>query len=69
MSVKTQSKFRATLFGRAIPVALARNPNLATYHEIMVWGRWSSNSYKAYTHLKYEAKLGIFEKIFNIYNL
>ncbi len=62
-SVQFQS-FRA-----AIPAALASNPNLATDHEIMIWGRWSSDSYKAYTRLKHEAKLGIFKKIVSIYNL
>jgi hypothetical protein len=48
---------------------LASHPNLATDHEIMIWGRWSSDSYKAYTRLKHEAKLGIFKKIVSIYNL
>jgi hypothetical protein len=44
--------------------------NFATDHEIMIWVRWSSNSYKAYTtHLKHEAKLSIFRKFVKIYDL
>ncbi len=56
-------------FCAAIPAALASNPNLATDHEIMNWGRWSSDSYKSYTRLKHEAKLAIFRKIVKIFNL
>jgi hypothetical protein len=56
-------------FRAAIPAALASNPNLATDHEIMIWGRWSSDSYKSYTRLKHEAKLAIFKKIVKIFNL
>jgi hypothetical protein len=56
-------------FRAAIPAALANNPSLATDHEIMIWGRWSSDSYKSYTRLKHEAKLAIFRKIVKIFNL
>jgi hypothetical protein len=56
-------------FRSAIPAALASNPNLATDHEIMIWGRWSSDSYKSYIRLKHEAKLAIFRKIVKIFNL
>jgi hypothetical protein len=38
-------------------------------HEIMIWGRWSSDPYKSYTRLKHEAKLAIFKKIVKIFNL
>jgi hypothetical protein len=56
-------------FRAAIPAALANNSSLATDHEIMIWGRWSSDSYKSYTRLKHEAKLAIFRKIVKIFNL
>jgi hypothetical protein len=56
-------------FRAAIPAALASNPNLASDHEIMIWGRWSSDSYKSYTRLKHEAKLAIFKKIVKIFHL
>jgi hypothetical protein len=66
---KNASQISGHSFRAAIPAALASHPNLATDHEIMIWGRWSSDSYKAYTRLKHEAKLGIFKKIVSIYNL
>jgi hypothetical protein len=56
-------------FRAVIPAALASNPSLATDHEIMIWGRWSSDSYKSYTRLKHEAKLAILKKIVKIFNL
>jgi hypothetical protein len=56
-------------FRAAIPAALANCPSLASDHEIMIWGRWSSEAYKSYTRLKHEAKLSIFKKIVNMYNL
>jgi hypothetical protein len=56
-------------FRAAIPTALANNPSLATDQEIMIWGRWSSDSYKSYTRLKHEAKLAIFKKILKVFNL
>jgi hypothetical protein len=56
-------------FRAAIPAALASNPDLATDHEIMIWGRWSSDSYKSYTRLKHDAKLAIFNKIVKIFNV
>jgi hypothetical protein len=56
-------------FRAAIPAALASNPSLASDHEIMIWGRWSSDSYESYTRLKHEAKLAIFKKIVTIFNL
>jgi hypothetical protein len=56
-------------FRAAIPAALANCPSLASDHEIMIWGRWSSEAYKSYTRLKHEAKLSIFKKIVTLYNL
>jgi hypothetical protein len=56
-------------FRAGIPAALAEHPDLASDHEIMIWGRWSSSSFRVYTRLKHEAKLSIFKKIVSIYNL
>ena len=42
---------------------------MASDQEIMIWGRWSSDSYKSYTRLKHEAKLAIFKKIVKVFNL
>jgi hypothetical protein len=56
-------------FRAAIPAALANCPSLASDHEIMIWGRWSSEAYRSYTRLKHEAKLSIFKKIVTLYNL
>jgi hypothetical protein len=63
-SLITGHSFRA-----AIPAALASQPSLASDHEIMIWGRWSSEAYKSYTRLKHEAKLSIFRKIMQIFNV
>ncbi len=60
----TSHSFRA-----GIPAALAEHPDLASDHEIMIWGRWSSSSFRVYTHLKHEAKLSIFKKIVSMYKL
>ena len=54
-------------FRAGIPAALANNPDLASDHEIMIWGRWSSETYKVYTRLKHEAKFSIFQKIISMY--
>jgi hypothetical protein len=56
-------------FRAGIPAALAEHPDLASDHEIMIWGRWSSLSFGVYTRLKHEAKLSIFKKIVSMYNL
>ncbi len=56
-------------FRAGIPAALAEHPDVASDHEIMIWGRWSSNSFRVYTRLKHEAKLSIFKKIVSMYNL
>jgi hypothetical protein len=56
-------------FRAGIPAALAEHPDLASDHEIMIWGCWSSNSYRAYTRLKHEAKFSIFNKIVSMYDL
>jgi hypothetical protein len=56
-------------FRAGIPAALAEHPDLSSDHEIMIWGRWSSSSFRVYTHLKHEAKLSIFNKIVSMYNL
>jgi hypothetical protein len=56
-------------FRAGIPAALAEHPDLASDHEIMIWGRWSSSSFRVYTRLKHEAKLSIFKKIVSMYKL
>jgi hypothetical protein len=56
-------------FRAGIPAALAERPDLASDHEIMIWGRWSSSSFRVYTRLKHEAKLSIFKKIVSMYDL
>jgi hypothetical protein len=56
-------------FRAGIPAALAERPDLASDHEIMIWGRWSSSSFQVYTRLKHEAKLSIFKKIVSMYKL
>jgi hypothetical protein len=63
-SLITGHSFRA-----AIPAALANKPSLASDQEIMIWGRWSSETYKSYTRLKHEARLSIFRKIMQIFNV
>ena len=50
-------------FRAGIPAALANHPNLATDDNIKRWGRWSSDSYQAYTRLKFKSRQAIFEKI------
>jgi hypothetical protein len=56
-------------FRAGIPAALAEHPDLASDHETMIWGRWSSSSFRIYTQLKHEAKLSIFKKNVSMYNL
>jgi hypothetical protein len=56
-------------FRAGILAALAEHPDLASDHEIMIWGRRSSSSFRVYTRLKHEAKLSIFKKIVSMYNL
>ncbi len=56
-------------FRAGIPAALAEHPDLASDHEIMIWGRWSSSSFRVYTRLKHEAKLSIFKEIVPMYKL
>jgi hypothetical protein len=50
-------------FRAGIPAALANHPNLASDDEIKRWGRWSSDSYQAYTRLKFKSRKAIFDKI------
>jgi hypothetical protein len=50
-------------FRAGIPSVLSNNPEVAREEEIMSWGRWSSNSYKAYTRLSANQKRAIFNKI------
>jgi hypothetical protein len=61
-------KFSGHSFRAAIPSALANTPDLASNSDIMMWGRWSSDSYKSYTRLKHNARKAIFEKIVSKYS-
>jgi hypothetical protein len=65
----TAKNFSGHSFRAAIPSALANSPNLASDSDIMLWGRWSSESYKAYVRLKHNARKEIFKKIVSLYNL
>jgi hypothetical protein len=49
-------------FRAGIPSALSAVPDLVTPEEIQAWGRWASNSYKAYTRLSHLARQQVFEK-------
>jgi hypothetical protein len=49
-------------FRAGIPSALSANPDKVTPEEIQAWGRWSSNSYRAYTKLTHHGRRQIFEK-------
>ncbi len=60
--------FSGHSFRAAIPSALANTPDLASDSDIMMWGRWSSESYKSYTRLKHNARKAIFEKIVSMYS-
>ena len=61
--------FSGHSFRAGIPSALAECPNLASDYDIMVWGRWSSDTYKSYTRLKHNARLAIFNKIISMFKL
>ncbi len=50
-------------FRAGIPAALCNHPEIATLDDVMLWGRWSSDSYKAYTKLKRTARKTIFDKM------
>ncbi len=56
--------FSGHSFRAGIPSAL-----LASDSDIMVWGRWSSDSYKTYTRLKHSARITIFNKIISMYKM
>ncbi len=49
-------------FRAGIPSALSANPDKVTPEEIQAWGRWSSNSYRAYTKLTHHGRCQVFEK-------
>jgi hypothetical protein len=49
-------------FRAGIPSALSANPDKVTPEEIQAWGRWSSNSYRAYTKLTHHGRRQVFEK-------
>jgi hypothetical protein len=49
-------------FRAGIPSALSTIPDLVTPEEIQAWGRWASNSYKAYTKLSHLGREQVFEK-------
>jgi hypothetical protein len=61
--------FSGHSFRAGIPSALAERPNLASDYDIMVWGRWSSDTFKSYTRLKHNARLAIFNKIISMFKL
>jgi hypothetical protein len=61
--------FSGHSFRTAIPSALANTPNLASDSDIMMWGRWFSDSYRVYTRLKHNARKAIFENIVSMFNL
>jgi hypothetical protein len=66
---ESAKNFSGHSFRAAIPSALASSPTLASDSDIMLWGRWSSESYKAYVRLKHNARKEIFNKIVSLYNL
>ncbi len=49
-------------FRAGIPSALSAVPELVTSEEILAWGRWSSQSYMAYTKHRHLSRKKIFEK-------
>jgi hypothetical protein len=49
-------------FRAGIPSALSAVPELVTTEEIQAWGRWSSQSYLAYTKHRHLSRHKIFEK-------
>jgi hypothetical protein len=53
-------------FRAGIPSALSTMPHLVTPDEIQAWGRWASDSFKAYTRLSHLGREQVFEK-FRIY--
>ncbi len=55
--------FTGHSFRVGIPAALANSTELASDEDIKKWGRWSSNSFEAYTRLKLSARRSIFDKI------
>jgi hypothetical protein len=55
--------FTGHSFRAGIPAALANSIELASDEDIKKWGRWSSNSFEAYTRLKLSACKSIFDKI------
>ncbi len=55
--------FTGHSFRAGIPAALANSTELASDEDIEKWGRWSSNSFEAYTRLKLSARRSIFNKI------
>jgi hypothetical protein len=55
-------------FRAGIPSALSAVPDLVTPEEIQAWGRWASDSYKAYTRLSHLGRQQIFEKYRNCCN-
>jgi hypothetical protein len=56
-------------FRARIPSALSAVPDLVTPEEIQAWGRWASDSYKAYTKLSHLGRKQIFEKYRNCCNI
>jgi len=50
-------------FRAGIPAALCNRPDIANEDDVKIWGRWSSEAYKAYTKLKMTARKIIFSKI------
>jgi hypothetical protein len=53
-------------FRAGIPSALSAVPELVTTEEIQAWGRWSSQSYLAYTKHRHLSRQKIFEKFVSV---
>ena len=49
-------------FRAGIPSALSARPDLASTEEIQAWGRWSSDSHRAYARHSHLARRSIFDK-------
>jgi hypothetical protein len=56
-------------FRAGIPSALSTVPDLVTPEEIQAWGRWASDSYKAYTKLSHLGRKQVFEKFRSYCNI
>jgi hypothetical protein len=60
---ETAKMFSGHSFRAGVPSALANSPEIASDSEIMLWGRWSSRSYKLYMRLNSKQKRHIYKKL------